>query len=137
MKSICTLIVIASFFSLLPGCALQHHPDVRPGVSGTHTITLSTEDKTSGYSMAKPQIDFFCEEQHKSAYVVDEQYHYTGSISEADYHAYRAATRMAQSVGAAGAIFSTTDSDNASAIASVMGDTLGSGYRYTLSFQCQ
>ena len=122
---------------LLQACAYRHHDDVRPNVSGIHSITLSTDDQFSGYKLAKPQIEFFCEEQHKMAYVLSEKYQYTGNMSESDYQTSRAAARVAEGIGNAAWAFSESDAKHAGAIGQVTSDLIGHGYSYSMTFKCQ
>ncbi|MET4694970.1 hypothetical protein [Endozoicomonas lisbonensis] len=129
--------------SLLSGCSFwNHHRDVRPDVSGTHTIILNTDDRTSGYREAKPQADHFCRKQHKATYILSEEYRYTGSMSESDYVALKTAARVARDVG--GAVWGLSKderSEDAGLVAATGGaiadDAIGPGYTYTVKFQCQ
>ncbi|UYM15414.1 hypothetical protein [Endozoicomonas euniceicola] len=134
------IIVIGSFLS---GCSFwNHHQDVRPGASGTHTIILNTDDRTSGYREAKFQADNFCGKQHKTTYILSEEYHYTGTMSESDYLALKAAAKVARNVGQTVWALSKDEEGEDTGMATAAGgaiadDAIGSGYKYTVKFQCQ
>ncbi|AMO57638.1 hypothetical protein GZ77_14130 [Endozoicomonas montiporae] len=128
---------------ILNGCSyLQHHQDVRPNVSGTHRVVLNTEDRQSGYQKAKPQADHFCKSQSKVAFIVSENYRYTGSLSEADYHALKAAAKVVKKAGGASWLWGRDENSRESGEVAAVGgsiveDAIGPGYVYTLDFQCQ
>ena len=125
---------------VLSGCsAFQHHRDVRPDVSGNHRVILNTDDRQAGYQQAKPQADHFCQGQGKVAYIVSENYRYTGSLSEADYNTVKAAAKVMRNAGGATWLWGKDEHSRESAAVGggIIDDAIGPGYVYTLDFQCQ
>ena len=124
---------------IVVGCA--HHRDVRPSSDGNHKVVLNTEDKTSGYSMAKRQADHYCEEGGKHAFVGTENYKYIGSVDEDTYNAGKTASKIATGVGSAGMVFGGKKEKNAGGIVGLGGQVansaLGQGYSYTMQFSCK
>ncbi len=137
MKQCFSLVVIL----LLSACAIKHHDDVRPHTSGVHTIVLQTEDKHEGYGVAWPQAQYFCSKQQKMAYIVNEEYQYTGAMDEKDYHMAKAAAKIAKEAGSTAWVFGQGDTEKTGAIAAAGGriaeNAIGPGYTYTMKFQCQ
>ena len=132
-----TIIPVIITALLLQACAYRHHDDVRPDVSGIHSITLQTDDRHSGYQSARPQIDYFCEERQKRAYIVSEKYKYTGSMSESDYQASKAAAKVAQEIGGTAWALNDNDARHTGGIGQIASDVLGAGYTYTMTFRCK
>ena len=137
MKKVLALVIPSLLLTACTSPAPRHHHDVRPSMSGTHSIVFLVADKTSGYNWAKPQIDFFCEKQGKVAYINTENFKYTGSMDESEYLAIQAAANVAKGIGAAPFwTFNQNDAGRSGVLGQVAGDALGPGYTYTMTFQC-
>lgn len=133
------LLVLAVSTFFIVGCA--HHRDVRPSSNGSHKVVIQTEDKSNGYSNGKSQADHFCEGEKRRAYIVEEGYKYTGSMSEEDYKKGKMVSKIAKGVGSAGYVFGGKKEKNAGGILGIGGQVadsaMGSGYTYTMIFRCK
>lgn len=135
-------LIMVPTITLLAACSGPHHKDVRPGNSGVHSITINTEDKSSGYRDAKAQADHFCAESKQTTFIVSEDHKYQGNMNEDNYNTAKTASKIIKEIGSATWVFSDHDKTRqAGEVAAVGGQVtdsaLGKGYSYTMTFQCQ
>ncbi|MGZ3769944.1 MAG: hypothetical protein ACXVCP_08085 [Bdellovibrio sp.] len=131
------LLILAGL--LLTSCA--HHRDVRPGEDGLHRVILQEEDANNGYRNASTQAEHYCSQFNKTAFVVNENSKYTGTMAEGDYHAAKTATKVAQVAGGALSVFGGQTERTAGNVALLGGSVgrgiIGNGYTYELKFRCK
>lgn len=133
-------LVFIGFGLLSFACA--HYPDVRPEESGLNQVIFKTERKDEGFQQAWSQAKDYCDDVHHNRPVkVSEVSEYKGTMDEGTYNAAKTASKVAEGVGAAAAIFGGTNESRAGVGVGVGGgiaDTaIGKDYQYTLTFKCK
>lgn len=94
---------------VLSSCA--HHPDVRPGVNGLHTVKVAKMDKSEALTSAINQSRSYCKSKDGEAAFVSEKVTYTGSLDEKTHVGI---DKFTKAIGLGGAIYSASggaDSD--------------------------
>ena len=131
------------FSMVLVSFSCAHHRDVRPGAEGVHRVVISTEDGAEGSREALAQANHFCKEKQngKMAAIVSEEKKYVGSMNEKDYQNAKMASKVAQGLGGATAVFGGRNERVAGGIVGIGGGgadgALGNGYNVEMKFKCQ
>jgi len=120
------LFFVAAIFCVSYSCA--HHPDVRPGPQGVHTISLEASDKQAGTRNAIRQANSYCKKTSEStAQILGENTDYSGGdLSE---ERYKQARGVGRALGAFGGILG--------AGGGVVQSAIGSAYNVGMKFKCQ
>lgn len=137
MRSISLVLSVA-----LTATACAHYPDVRPGESEVHTVIIMTERKGEGFKESFAQAKDFCDDVYKQRAVrVKEKSEYVGTMDEKTYNAAKTASKVAQGVGAAAAVFGGKNESKAGVGVGVGGGiadgAIGKDYKYTMTFKCK
>ena len=127
---------------LLSLVACAHYPDVRPGASGEHSVSLAGDDDDELARQAISQAKDYCKDVHKkSVAIVSEDKKYIGDMDEKSYKGAKRAAGAAKAIGSAGAVFGGERERRAGGVVGlggVVGDVaLGAGYRVTMKFKCK
>ncbi|MEY4630916.1 MAG: hypothetical protein RIQ81_1036 [Pseudomonadota bacterium] len=136
------MIRYAAIAAILALVSCAHYPDVRPGASGQHSVSLAGDDEDELSRQAIRQARDYCKDVHeKSAAIVSEDKKYIGDMDETSYKTAKRAAGAAKALGSAGAVFGGEQERRAGGVVGlggVIGDVaIGEGYRVTMKFKCQ